>query len=92
MIKKVTPFIAAAAALGLASAAFADSYPSQKPGPSPSFKNPAHHPGSKSPGAHHPGAKHPSQKHPSFKSPGFSSHGAPGNSSNHKYAPGKSGK
>ena len=97
MIKKLTPVLAAAAALAFAPAALADSYPSQKPGAYPSFKHPAHHPstkhpGLKHPGAKHPGVKHPSQKHPSFKSPGYSGHGAPGYSGNYKWAPGKSGR
>jgi hypothetical protein len=97
VIKKLTPAVAAAAALAFGSAALADSYPSQKPGPYPGAKNPGHHPSYKSPsmkhpGAKHPGAKHPSQKHPSYKSPGYSSHGAPGYSGNYKWGPGNSGK
>ena len=87
-MKRLTPVLAAAAALAFAPAAFADSYPSQKPGPYPGAK----HPGAKHPGYKHPGSKHPSQKHPSYKSPGYSSHGAPGYSGKTKWGPGKSGK
>ena len=92
-MKRLTPVLAAAAALAFAPAAFADSYPSQKPGPYPGAKHPgAKHPGYKHPGYKHPGSKHPSQKHPSYKSPGYSSHGAPGYSGKTKWGPGNSGK